>query len=90
MAGNSNYVLRLMRARCTFGTMDNYLNTDKDHGVRAGADQQLLLNANDHTDKNIIHFGNCTSDKNPERTFRKGVVSGLMGAMDMFAGGCGD
>lgn len=86
MAKDSNYVMRLMRARCSCGTMDNYLNVGRDHGVLAGAEQQPVLNANDHTDKNLIHFGSCNSDANPERGFRKNLVSGLMGPIGLFAG----
>ncbi len=81
MADDPKYITRLMRIRCTKGTMDNYINVDVDHGVLAGAEQQPVLNANDHTEKNIIHCGNCESDENPERMFRKGLVSGLMGPL---------
>lgn len=74
------YVQRLMRARCTCGSMDNYLNIAVDHGVLTGEDQQPLMNANDHiAGENVIHFGNCNSDNNPERVFRKGLVGGLLG-----------
>lgn len=71
------YAQRLMKMHCTCGTVDNYVNIPKDHGVVAGSDQQPLLNANDHVaGKNIIHFGKCKSDKNPERLFRKSLFGG--------------
>lgn len=74
------YVQRLMRIRCSHGSKDNYINIGKDHGVLAGADQQPLMNANDHeADTHIIHFGNCDSDENPERQFRKLLVGGVLG-----------
>lgn len=73
---DQKYVTRLMRARCSCGTIVNYLNIGRDHGILVGADMQPLMNANDHVaGVNIIHFGNCKSDKNPERMFRKGLVS---------------
>lgn len=86
MAEDPKYITRLMRIRCDKGTMDNYINIETDHGVVAGADQQPVLNANDHTDKNIIHCGNCESDENPERMFRKAAVSALMGPAGFFIG----
>lgn len=76
----NGYVHRLMRIRCTHGSIDNYINLPKDHGVLAGQDQEPLLNANDHlAGQHIIHFGKCDSDENPERMFRKGLVGGLLG-----------
>lgn len=76
----NGYVHRLMRIRCTHGSIDNYINLPKDHGVLAGQDQEPLLNANDHiAGEHIIHFGKCDSDENPERVFRKGLVGGLLG-----------
>lgn len=77
---DNKYVHRLMRARCSCGSMDNYLNIETDHGVLAGEDQEPLMNANDHiAGVNVIHFGNCNSDENPERVFRKNLVGGLLG-----------
>lgn len=77
----NGYVHRLMRIRCSHGSIDNYINIPTDHGVLAGEDQQPLLNANDHiAGKNVIHFGNCDSDENPERVFRKALVGGIIGA----------
>lgn len=87
MADDPKYVTRLMRISCTKGTMENYINVGTDHGVLAGENQQPVLNANDHTEKNIIHFGSCTSDDNPERTFRKGLVGGLLGPVEWLTGG---
>lgn len=78
MSDDLQYITRLMRIRCDKGTMDNYINVDRDHGVLAGGDLQPVLNANDHTKKNIIHCGKCRSDGNPERMIRKDmVISGL-------------
>lgn len=78
----NGYVHRLMRIRCTHGSIDNYINLPTDHGVLAGEDQEPLLNANDHlAGKHIIHFGKCDSDENPERMFRKGLVGGLLGGL---------
>ena len=78
MSDDLQYITRLMRIRCDKGTMDNYINVDRDHGVLAGGDMQPVLNANDHTKKNIIHCGKCKSDGNPERMIRKDmVISGL-------------
>lgn len=77
---DQKYVTRLMRARCSKGTMENYLNVDLDHGIVVGADMQPLMNANDHVSgRHVIHFGCCESDQNPERMFRKGLVGGLLG-----------
>ena len=87
MSDDLQYITRLMRIRCDKGTMDNYINVDRDHGVLAGGDLQPVLNANDHTKKNIIHCGNCESEENPERMFRKGLVAGLMGPVGFLAAG---
>ena len=77
---DQKYVTRLMRARCSKGTMENYLNVDIDHGIVVGADLQPLMNANDHVSgRHVIHFGNCESDQNPERMFRKALVGGFLG-----------
>ena len=86
MADDPKYITRLMRIRCSKGTMDNYINVGTDHGVLAGAEQQPVLNANDHTEENIIHCGNCESDENPERMFRKGLASDLMESVGIFFG----
>lgn len=76
------YVHRLMKASCSCGSMDNYLNIKTDHGVLAGEDQQPLMNANDHiAGENVIHFGNCNSNKNPERVFRTLLVGSLLGPL---------
>lgn len=79
---DQKYVTRLMRARCSKGTMENYLNVDIDHGIVVGADMQPLMNANDHVaGRHVIHFGCCESDQNPERMFRKALVGGLLGGL---------
>lgn len=77
---DQKYVTRLMRARCSKGTMENYLNIDIDHGIVVGADVQPLMNANDHVSgRHVIHFGCCESDQNPERMFRKALVGRFLG-----------
>lgn len=79
---DQKYVTRLMRAYCTSGSMSNYLNIDWDHGILVGADLQPLMNANDHVaGRHVIHFGNCGSDQNPERMFRKALVGGFLGGV---------
>lgn len=83
---DNKYVHRLMRARCSCGSLDNYLNIETDHGVLAGEEQQPLMNANDHmAGVNVIHFGNCNSEENPERVFRKKLVGDILGGT--FLGG---
>ena len=52
-----DYVVRLMKIKCSMGTVENYINVDIDHGIFVGQNQQPLMNANDHTDKNIMPFG---------------------------------
>ena len=49
-----DYVVRLMKIKCSMGTVENYINVDIDHGIFVGQNQQPLMNANDHTDKNIM------------------------------------
>lgn len=75
------YITRLMRMECDKGTMQNYINVGRDHGVLAGGncDAQPVMNANDHTSKNVIHFGKCKSELNPERAFREALVKALLG-----------
>ncbi len=75
------YITRLMRMRCDKGTKQNYINVGTDHGILAGGncDAQPVMNANDHTSQNVIHFGNCTSESNPERAFREFLVKALLG-----------
>ncbi|MBR4083877.1 MAG: DUF4280 domain-containing protein [Lachnospiraceae bacterium] len=66
MAGKE-YVCRLAHMECSCGTKVNYLNAPKDHGIRFD-EGEPLLNENDHepgTGKNIVHFGQCKSLKNP-------------------------
>ena len=38
MSDDLQYITRLMRIRCDKGTMDNYINVDRDHGVLAGGE----------------------------------------------------
>lgn len=75
--GGPIYVTRGMKAQCSCGTAPKgqYLNVVKDHGVVAGADQQPVLNTNDHTKDTILGFGNCTSDANPKLRIQKGIVN---------------
>ncbi len=55
-----DYVVYGMRAKCSEGTMENYISTDVGHGVTYQG--QPLLNANDHTAQvNLTHFGDCNS-----------------------------
>ena len=88
------YITRLMKMECDMGTVQNYINVDKDHGVLAGgnSDAQPVMNANDHTSKNVIHFGNCNSKENPERGLRETLVKTVMGATlgPIIAFGLGD
>ena len=76
------YVTRGMKAQCSCGTAPKgqYLNIVVDHGVVAGAEQQPVLNTNDHTPDTVIGFGNCTSDSNPKLQVQKGILNGLIGA----------
>ena len=49
-----------MKAKCSEGSMENYINTDKGHGVVYQG--QPVLNANDHVKEiNLTHFGDCKS-----------------------------
>ena len=80
MEDEPRYITRLMLIQCDKGTMSNYINVGQDHGVLAGGnyDGQPVLNANDHTDKNIMSFGNCKSEMHPERGFRETLVKALI------------
>ncbi len=75
------YITRGMKAQCSCGTAPKgqYLNIRVDHGVVAGADQQPVLNTNDHTEDTVLSFGNCTSDSNPKSQIQKGVLNFLLG-----------
>ncbi len=54
----AKYVPYSSRCKCTCGTMENYLSTDKGHGALFGGNP--LMNANDHVvGTNITHFGEC-------------------------------
>jgi len=83
------YITRLMKMECDMGTVKNYINVDKDHGVLAGGncDAQPVMNANDHTSKHVIHFGKCKSESNPERAFREMLVKALLGPAGAFLTG---
>lgn len=83
------YITRLMKMECDKGTVRNYINVGTDHGVLAGGpcDAQPVMNANDHTSKNIIHLGKCKSELNPERKFRELIVKALMGPAGAFLTG---
>lgn len=60
MAEGNDYVVYGMKAKCSEGTMDNYISTDKGHGVVYQG--QPVLNANDHVKEvNLTHFGDCKS-----------------------------
>ena len=66
MSEKKQYVVRLMMAKCSLGTMDNYLNVDYDHGIIFGVEGQPLMNANDHVSGvHVVHFGKCQSNANP-------------------------
>ena len=60
MADGEKYVVHGMKAKCSEGSMENYINTDKGHGVVYQG--QPVLNANDHVKEiNLTHFGDCKS-----------------------------
>ncbi|OYP21402.1 hypothetical protein CG709_07710, partial [Lachnotalea glycerini] len=60
MADGQKYVVHGMRAKCSEGSMENYINTDVGHGIVYQG--QPVLNANDHEKNvNLTHFGDCNS-----------------------------
>ncbi len=69
---SENYVYRLMRVACEYGTQPNYINVKQDHGIiysHYGEDGSVtacpLMNANDHiAGENITHFGRCKAPDN--------------------------
>lgn len=75
------YITRGMKAKCNCSTapQGQYLNIRVDHGVVAGADQQPVLNTNDHTKDTILSFGNCTSAANPKLQIQAGLLNFLVG-----------
>ena len=75
------YVTRGMKAKCSCSTAPKgqYLNIRVDHGVVAGADQQPVLNTNDHTKDTVFSFGNCTSAANPKLQIQAGILNFLVG-----------
>lgn len=61
-ADGKKYVVYGMKAKCSEGSMENYISTDVGHGVLYQG--QPLLNANDHMPQvNLTHFGDCHSRK---------------------------
>ena len=55
-------VVRGMVIRCEFGSIDNYINTDRGHGVLFN--ENPVLNANDILQGiHIIGFGDCSSNQ---------------------------
>ena len=62
MGESKKYVVYGMMAKCSEGTMENYISTDTGHGVVYQG--QPVLNANDHQKGvNLTHFGDCNSKK---------------------------
>ena len=62
MGESKKYVVYGMMAKCSEGTIENYISTDKGHGVVYQG--QPVLNANDHQKGvNLTHFGDCNSKK---------------------------
>jgi hypothetical protein len=54
------YIVSGMMAKCSEGSMENYLSTDTGHGIVYQG--QPVLNANDHVKGvNLTHFGDCHS-----------------------------
>ena len=54
------YIVSGMMAKCSEGSMENYLSTDKGHGIVYQG--QPVLNANNHVKGvNLTHFGDCHS-----------------------------
>lgn len=79
--GKDKYVTRLMKVKCSCGSMENYLNIPKDHGVIFSSPDSPVMNANDHEpDKNIVHFGRCNSSMNP-RNAAMNTVSAISSVM---------
>ena len=74
------YVTRLQLAKCSMGTMTNYLNLPEDHGVVKNDLDHPLMNCNDHDPgQHVIHFGRCNSKMNPGNQFNLGDA--LLGAL---------
>lgn len=93
---SENYVYRLVRAECSYGTQPNYLNVKQDHGIiysicgeDGGKSLCPLMNANDHIPgENLTHFGRCKSPQNQvfggDRQFH---VGDLLDGIGKFFGG---
>lgn len=79
MSEKKIYGYRLIKAKCSMGTMENWVNIKDDHGIvwETGADpqnfcadKQPLINAADFKEgDNIPHFGRCNSEENPGNKF---------------------
>lgn len=83
--GKTQYVTRLMKAKCSFGSMSQYLNLPLDHGVWFQSSETPIMNANDHEpDKHILHFGRCTSSMNPSNAIS--LENTILGALVPFGG----
>lgn len=60
MGENKKYVVYGMKAKCSEGTMENFISTKTGHGIVFQG--QPVLNANDHVEGiNLTHFGDCNS-----------------------------
>ena len=58
---SEKYATYGMRVQCSAGTMENYISTDRGHGVNYKG--KPLLNANDHVKGvNLTHFGDCRAE----------------------------
>lgn len=79
---DEKYVTRLVLAKCSMGTMTNYLNLPMDHGILFNDADHPIMNANDHEGgdgKNVVHFGRCNSKTNPGNQFNLGnAIMGLL------------
>lgn len=83
--GKTQYVTRLMKAKCSFGSMSQYLNLPLDHGVWFQSPDTPIMNANDHEpDKHILHFGRCKSSKNPSNSIN--LEDMILDALSPFGG----
>ncbi len=93
MGSSGGYLRRLIKVKCEYGNMANYLNVETDHGViwymvdeNGNVNQELpFMNANDHEgDVNLMCFGRCSAPSNKifggKRDFQIGsIMDGLTG-----------
>lgn len=87
-AQKPQYVTRLTKAKCTFGSMSQYLNLPEDHGVWFHSQDTPIMNANDHEpNKHILHFGRCTSSKNPSNSLFNMEDMVINGVLNCLTGG---